>query len=62
MIFEMTLMFIEVVIGGISLVLFKVYFNSLYICFEQAKAVRNKQGDYKLNFLPQVIHDNIWYN
>ena len=26
------------------------------------KRVQNKQGAYKLNFLPQVIHANIWQN
>ena len=36
---EITLMFTEAVLTGTSLVLFKVFFNSLYVCFEQAKRV-----------------------
>ena len=39
---KITLMFIEAVISGTCLVLFKMFFNSLYIYFEQAKRVRNE--------------------
>ena len=30
--------------------------------FEQAKRVRNEKGADKLDFRPQVIHGNIWYD
>ena len=42
MILKITLMFIESAVSGTSLALFKVYFNSLYIYFEEAKRVRNQ--------------------
>ena len=42
MILKIALTFIEVVISSTSLVLFKEFFNSLYIYFEQAKRVRNE--------------------
>ena len=60
--FKVTLIrsFIEAVISSTSLV--QSFFYSLYICFEQAKRVRNEQGADNLNFLPQVIHGNIWYD
>ena len=46
MILKITLIFIEAVISGTCLALFKVF----YIYFEQAKKVRNEQGADKLNF------------
>ena len=49
MMLKITLIFIKAIISGTSLVLFKVFFNSLYIYFEQATRVRNEYGADKLN-------------
>ena len=60
--FKITLIpsFIEAVISSTSLV--RIFFIVFTYDFEQAKRVRNEQGADKLNFLPQVIHSNIWYD